>query len=198
MSNSSETEIRTIPSQPEIDWFAAHSPDWMYPNKAPSAVYQKGVLSRGECNRILEEMRLIEAYPFPGCAAVTTEYPRSLGGRCLRKAIEFSHRQNDFYWQFKIDEWAAWMQEYKSGDRYQRHMDSGPGFSRKLTTVILLTPPGEYMGGDLVVYTPRPQMIPCDQGTIVTFPSWTHHEVLEVLQGHRETINLGFYGPPFK
>jgi PKHD-type hydroxylase len=73
------------------------------------------------------------------------------------------------------------------------------GFSRKLTSVILLTDPSEYEGGalSLLIY-PELIDIPKTRGTMVVFPSWLLHQVSPVENGIRQTLNVGFYGPPFR
>ena len=85
------------------------------------------------------------------------------------------------------------------GGGYGMDVDAVAGQTRKLTAVAMLTPPTEYAGGDLELHTPEETfLIPRTQGTIVVFQPWIHHQVTKIHSGVRQTINFGFWGPPFR
>ena len=92
--------------------------------------------------------------------------------------------------------------EYNKGTYFKRHLDNflgKPEYQRKLTFIFQLTDPDEYVGGDLVVYTHRDEeRMTRKQGSLIVFPSYTMHEVEEVLSGTRYSIIGWVLGPDFK
>lgn len=94
------------------------------------------------------------------------------------------------------------MIEYNKGTYFKRHLDNFLGemeYQRKITFIIQLTDPDEYVGGDLVVYTHEDEEIMTrKQGSLIVFPSYTMHEVREVLSGTRHSIIGWVLGPDFK
>ena len=92
--------------------------------------------------------------------------------------------------------------EYNKGTYFKRHLDNflgTPEYQRKLTFIIQLTDPDEYVGGDLVVYTHQDEeRMTRKQGSLIVFPSYTMHEVTEVLSGTRHSIIGWVLGPDFK
>ena len=92
--------------------------------------------------------------------------------------------------------------EYNKGTYFKRHLDNflgKPEYQRKLTFIFQLTDPDEYVGGDLVVYTHQDEeTMTRKQGSLIVFPSYTMHEVREVLSGTRHSIIGWVLGPDFK
>lgn len=88
---------------------------------------------------------------------------------------------------------------YEHSGFYGAHADIGNGLisTRKLSVVIMLTPPEEYTGGELI-FTPHFPRIPKDQGSLVIFPSYLRHQVMPVTSGLRHTLVSWIYGPPFR
>lgn len=94
--------------------------------------------------------------------------------------------------------------EYAEGGHYEWHADT-PVLSgnmharcRKLTVVVMLTPPEEYEGGELLIGFPKHQTAPNSQGTIIVFPSPTLHKVTPVTKGKRYTLVGWCSGPTWK
>jgi len=192
------SELYTIPSTEDLASLSARTPDYMRPNTLPYAAVAPGYLSDVQCDSIIETYMKEEPYNFTSCGATTRECPRPLDS-VLELAVYFTNQVNKIYWQYALDEYpAAWLQTYKSGDSYKVHMDCAAGQSRKLTAVIMLTDSKDYEGGDLrfVDLLSLPKVEP-RRGTIVVFSSWLRHEVTPLTRGFRQTINLGFHGPPF-
>jgi predicted 2-oxoglutarate/Fe(II)-dependent dioxygenase YbiX len=163
----------------------------------PYAVTLPGVLRDEECDEIVEKLNAVSSYEVAHCDAITREI---VSDSCLDMIETVARKAND--WYFKYDLYRgqhSWMQTYMRGDKYQRHMDGSPGQTRKLTAVAMLSHPLSYDGGNLAMYVnPRSYPIPRTRGTIVVFQHWVEHEVTPVTDGLRQTINMGFWGPPFK
>jgi hypothetical protein len=175
------------------------TPDYMRPNHTPLAVVGESYLDDDICDRICEFMDAIESYRFKNCGAITREAPWPLPD-LFDEVIQFATGINNFYWQYELDDKpAAFYQTYTKGMNYQLHMDGNISQSRKLTAVVMLTDPAKYEGGQLELhYHPNKFYVPRTRGTIAVFQPWMLHEVIEVTEGTRQTLNLGFWGPPFR
>lgn len=71
--------------------------------------------------------------------------------------------------------------------------------NRKLSLVVQLSDPEDYEGGELRLYTSyEPTIIRKEKGLIITFPSYTLHEVTPVTKGDRYSLVAWVHGPAFK
>ena len=71
--------------------------------------------------------------------------------------------------------------------------------NRKLSIVVQLSSPDEYEGGELKLYnSSEPDIIKKERGLVVTFPSYTLHEVTPVTKGDRYSLVAWVHGPAFK
>lgn len=71
--------------------------------------------------------------------------------------------------------------------------------NRKLSVVVQLSSPEEYEGGELKLYNSHePTVIKKEKGLVVTFPSYTLHEVSPVTKGDRYSLVAWVHGPAFK
>ena len=141
----------------------------------------------------------------------------------IYKAIQpFVHTANrNAGWNF---EWgwseASQFTIYTKGMHYNWHIDSLPGpyteegpFQgkiRKLTSVLVLSDPKEYQGGELEFqfHAEDPQFNKQRQirvakevapkGSIIVFPSFVWHRVKPVTKGVRYTMPMWHIGYPFK
>lgn len=194
------SDIYTLPDPIKQSLNKKLLPAYMRPNDIPMAVVFRGQLGDDECDAIIEHGMMRRSYKVNGCNAKTRECPRPLDA-VLQGIVNCGMAANELYWGFDIDQApAAWLQTYESGDLYHRHMDASFSQSRKLTAVALLSDPHDYTGGFLTLFDPHDQA--CElvntRGTVIVFPSWTMHEVYEITGGKRQTINMGWWGPPFK
>lgn len=85
---------------------------------------------------------------------------------------------------------------------YDWHQDFGGGQSslRKLTVVTQLSPPGDYDGCELKLFTNQ-EFSPHDfdkQGDTLIFPSWTPHRVTALTRGRRYAMAVWVSGPRFR
>lgn len=189
--------LLTFPSEHSMGLALLNAPAFMRPSPVPYAVSLEGALSHDECDLIQDRLAYLEPYTVPGCGAVT----RECHGDALLNPIETVARNiNSRYFGFDLDEGQhSWLQTYEAGGDYHRHMDGTPGQTRKLTAVAILSSPLSYEGGRLKMYVdPRHFTVPKTRGTIVVFQHWVEHDVSPITVGTRQTINMGFWGPPFK
>lgn len=189
--------LLTFPSQVGMERAYSATPEYMRPSMVPYAVSLEGALSHQECDVIVESLSPIEPYSMPGCGAVTREI---VAAPCLDPIELIARNINDRYFGFDLDPGqTSWMQSYEKDGDYHRHMDGSPGQTRKLTAVAILSSPAVYEGGKLkMIVEPKSFMVPRTRGTVVVFQHWVPHEVTPVTIGLRQTINMGFWGPPFK
>ena len=92
--------------------------------------------------------------------------------------------------------------KYNPGTYFKSHLDTymgTPEYQRKLTFILQLTDPDEYVGGDLIVYTHgKGETMTRQQGSLIVFPAYTMHEVTELLSGTRYSMIGWVLGPDFK
>ena len=190
-------KLETFPTAEELQKRMTSFPQFMRPNGSPFAVWYEGFLSGAECDAIIEEMETHEPYTVRGCGAITRECHED---PVLNTIEQFARGTNGLYWNYDLDPGQhSWFQTYDNGAKYQAHMDGEPGQTRKLTAVALLSDESDYVGGDLrLVVVPKSLWVPRKRGTVVVFLPWMVHEVKPVSSGLRQTINMGFWGPPFK
>lgn len=188
----------TFPGESGLDRAASNVPDFMRPSLVPHAAVLESFLSDEECDEILKIIPFVPGYTVRDCGAVTREIPFDPALDPIERAARIL---NDWYFKFDLDPGQhSWLQTYETGGEYQRHADGSPGQTRKLTAVAMLSHPLEYVGGTLELFSHPPQsiLVPRLRGTIVVFQHWMEHEVRPVTAGVRQTINMGFWGPPFR
>jgi len=92
--------------------------------------------------------------------------------------------------------------EYIGGDHYTWHTDAGnneDNVCRKLTTVILLSDPNDFEGGDFEIFNGDKVDKPFSrQGSIVTMDSKDWHRVTPVTKGVRYSLVMWTMGPKFR
>lgn len=191
--------MQTIPNVASMRRARSGAHDYMRPNMLPSAVVLDNWMAASQCDALVEYMEQQDHYNHEGCDALTREAPMPLAD-VFDPVILAAVTANASQWQFDLDPYpAAWMQSYESGGSYQLHVDQAPGQMRKLTAVAMLSDPADYVGGDLIIrILPHDIPAPKSRGTVVVFPSWVLHYVTPISRGFRQTINLGFWGPPFR
>lgn len=189
--------LYTFPTSVVLERAAAGVPEFMCPDLTPYAAVLEGYLGDAQCDDILERVGRLEPYGVRGCGAVTRECASDPSLDIVESA---ARKLNDWYFRYDLNRGQhSWLQTYGPGDQYQRHMDASPGQRRKLTAVVMLSHPKEYEGGDLGLFViPKEHTVPRTRGTIVVFQPWIEHAVSPVTSGLRQTINMGFWGPPFK
>jgi len=102
---------------------------------------------------------------------------------------QYCQRVNNENWQFKLEDMDhLQFLCYEIGDKYNYHLDLGPGKNmlRKLSIVIPLSPIGAYEGGELLVKIgEKEKSVPLKQGHAILFPSYILHKVTPVTKGQR-------------
>lgn len=91
---------------------------------------------------------------------------------------------------------------YEKEGHYTWHLDllSDPSAPpRKLSTVLMLSSPDEYEGGELQVFTGKePFSLEPKKGRLYVFPSFVLHRVTPVTKGVRKTLVSWISGEKFK
>lgn len=84
------------------------------------------------------------------------------------------------------------------GGFYRWHTDTGHGnlCQRKLTCIVQLTDPAEYTGCRVEVMGFGE--VPVERGSLIVFPSFTHHQVTELVSGQRHCLVGWVSGEPFR
>lgn len=189
--------IHTIPDENLLRQAAATLPPQFRPSLTPLAAVCEAALTADECDAIVVRFDQEEPYTFRACGARTREIEGHAPELELMERI--ARTVNDAWFGYQLDDHiTSWMQTYQSGGDYRMHTDGVPGQTRKLTCVALLSCKAGYSGGELSIVTPdRTYAVPKTRGTLIVFPGWVWHEVSPVKTGVRQTVNMGFWGPPF-
>ena len=92
--------------------------------------------------------------------------------------------------------------EYVGGDHYTWHTDAGKdedNVCRKLSTVILLSDPNDFEGGDFeIFYGDKVEKPFSRQGSVVVMDSRDWHRVTPVTKGVRYSLVMWTMGPKFR
>ena len=111
---------------------------------------------------------------------------------------------NDSIWKFDLNSIIDNIQytEYEgNGGHYDWHLDIGPGTisHRKISIVIQLSDPDDYVGGDLeLMIGSQPTKIPRGKGNVAIFPSFLLHRVVPLISGNRKSLVLWVGGGHYK
>ena len=111
---------------------------------------------------------------------------------------------NNTIWNFELKSIIDNIQytEYEgNGGHYDWHLDIGPGSisHRKISIVIQLSDPDDYVGGDLQIMTGSEYTtIPIGKGNVVVFPSFLLHRVVPLTSGNRKSLVLWVGGDHYK
>jgi PKHD-type hydroxylase len=111
---------------------------------------------------------------------------------------------NDTMWKFNLNSVIDNIQytEYEgNGGHYDWHLDIGPGSisHRKISIVIQLSEPDEYVGGDLEIMAGSDHTkIHRGKGNVIIFPSFLLHRVVPLISGNRKSLVLWVGGEHYK
>ena len=111
---------------------------------------------------------------------------------------------NNAIWNFELKSIIDNIQytEYEgNGGHYDWHLDIGPGSisHRKISIVVQLSDPNDYVGGDLQIMTGSEYTtIPRGKGNVVIFPSFLLHRVVPLTSGNRKSLVLWVGGDHYK
>lgn len=114
---------------------------------------------------------------------------------------------NQNHWKFDLHGFFESMQytvyEDKE-DHYTWHIDtissgSNSFAQRKLSAVVQLSDPDDYVGGDLEILSGNtPTVIPREKGLVTVFPSFMLHRVTPLISGKRKSLVVWVGGPNLK
>lgn len=103
---------------------------------------------------------------------------------------------NHAHFMYDIDGFDAFQYtKYKAKQHYNWHFDAFTefhAFERKISSVILLSDPAKYSGGDFQIVTDgnieKPTSIKPPKGSVIFFASWMPHRVAPVKSGVRKSL----------
>jgi PKHD-type hydroxylase len=110
------------------------------------------------------------------------------------KIADYAKIANKEMWDFDIWGYQDSLQYTNyygdGGGHYDWHLDLGPGLSnRKLSVVIQLSDPNDYVGGDLEMNVGGSILkVPKEKGLICFFPSFLLHRVTPLSSGTRTSL----------
>lgn len=161
--------------------------DEIVKNRVSWTSYQGEVFDAGD-SEIRKDIRKVHVY----------EPPKSMNwfNDLIWSTVQ---KVNKEYWNYDLEgigEPPILLEYIAPEAGYLWHMDlgkKGPSTNRKVLFVVLLNE--EFEGGDLNVFFggENHSTIPLEKGTVVMFPSYTLHEVTEVVKGTRYAI-IGWAG----
>lgn len=109
---------------------------------------------------------------------------------------------NEGRWNFQLSGMHENLQltQYEEGDHYDWHLDNGPGplSKRKLSFVLQLSHPGNYVGSDLELIDSRGHPPVRGLGTLIIFPSYVAHRVTTLERGMRRSLVGWITGEPYR
>lgn len=121
------------------------------------------------------------------------------------KLTQLIDQNNQQYFNFDLTMIETLQFTYYSSQEdgcYKSHIDPlnwRLPHNRKLSVVVQLSDPSEYEGGDLKLHNSyNPVIINKEKGLIITFPSYTLHEVTPVTKGERYSLVAWVHGPAFR
>ncbi len=185
-----------------------------------------GAFTEKQCDRIIAAGRAIEA----GQAALEGDGDEGVTDGGIRRSRTGWIPADDEHWWiyeklgriaeranrrygFELTGFAEDLQftHYdEPGSFYTWHQDGldGEVATRKLSMVVQLSDPSEYLGGELqffdVVHDYDDEQLAnfshfaCQRGTVIVFPSFEYHRVLAIRGGARYSLVCWVTGPPFR
>ena len=120
------------------------------------------------------------------------------------KISEYAMIANQQMWNYDIWGYHDSLQYttyFDRGGHYDWHLDIGPGSisHRKISVVIQLSDPNDYIGGDLQIMTGSEYTtVPRGKGNVVVFPSFLLHRVVPLTSGNRKSLVLWVGGEHYK
>ena len=110
---------------------------------------------------------------------------------------------NDKYWKFQVSSFIdpPRLMSYYEGQHFQSyHADIGQGITsfRKLTSILFLSDPSTYEGGEFEMPGEYIDKATLSKGSLLIFPAYLVHRVSPVTKGERHTLVYRICGAPLK
>ena len=143
----------------------------------------------------------------------------------IDKTIKAASKFNDKFCKYNIDwfglnhemqlanydkpgHWFDWHRDlnFHSYDEHKESIEQGK-YKRKISAIIQLTDPKEYVGGRLQLGTEQEKLRaePNDthqshlqKGSMLFFPSFVNHMVDKLVSGSRQSFTIWYLGPPWR
>lgn len=118
-----------------------------------------------------------------------------------QKIVAAVDQANREFWGYEGEFSASGeIYRYEPGDFFDWHMDLGEGdiAKRKITTLVQLSDPADYEGGELELFCNQPHTASRERGILMIYPSYIMHRVTEVTTGLRFSMGGELVGDPFR
>ena len=167
--------------------------------------HQERLLTAAECDAIIELWNedhghgsaYSESETYISKRTTIVELPTKIHAKIL-KAVT---RANKALWGYAgaYSEYHE-IYRYTPGDFFDWHMDLGADelAKRKVTTLVQLTDPRKYQGGELELFANETHTAGKRRGTLMIYPSYIMHRVTEVTGGMRFSLGGEILGPAFR
>lgn len=108
--------------------------------------------------------------------------------------LQFTQYSEQYQGEYKLHMDLDWLNRSNISSTSQQQ--------RKISTVVQLSDPNDYVGGDFefgndVLERPNPKILR-QQGLMLSFPSFLYHGVTPVTKGKRYSLVGWFEGPPWR
>tara|TARA_R110002074_G_scaffold256483_1_gene428884 strand:+ start:2124 stop:2723 length:600 start_codon:yes stop_codon:yes gene_type:complete len=181
-------------------------------NNCLTYYYFKGGFSPEECTKIIDCFSPVctsNAHVFEHKASELRKtkvcwIPRNSTTQWIYdRLISFTKTANNDMYKFDLtglhDTIQFTLYDSENGEAfYRNHLDLGKNdiySCRKISVSVQLSDGNTYNGADLKI---KGTPVPRDQGCVITFPSFSEHEVTPIVSGKRYSLVLWVYGPHFK
>ena len=184
-----------------------------FKQKILTAVTIPQILTRSQCEMIVSDANIIGMKRAPvlakdGSKVLSTT--RTCASCWLPKAPHFqwiynyiaaiTDDVNTRHYRFDVmDMQQLQVLRYRPGQWFKWHFDTYDGSDRKLTMVINLSAPNDYIGGGLQVEGDWHGVEHCrSQGAATFFPAWMKHRAKAPIWGTRWALVAWITGPAWK
>lgn len=172
-------------------------------NKFIPYFIKKNFLTEEECNEIIR--RGLDSEEFLETSSYNKKKNRFFEFQnnevIFKKISDLIYKVNNKYYKYDMEiSNAVELYKYETGDFFDYHMDLYKGIAsrRKLTFLILLSDPYDYLGGRLHFLSNSETDLPKVRGTIAIYPSFIMHKVTKVESGIRYSLGGECVGEPFR
>ena len=179
-------------------------------DKVERCAFWKNLFSKEECQTIIniaKDKGLIEGKT-PSVSderqsKISWLYPSDNITWVYQRVTDVITTLNEQYFKFDLfglNEGFQFTNYESPSGKYGKHVDREINFPvRKLSISVQLTDPEEYEGGELKLYfEDEGTIVDKTQGTLIMFPSYVLHEVMQVTKGTRNSLVTWVTGKQFK
>jgi hypothetical protein len=186
--------------------YPTQGPSLTMPRVRPYVVFREALSSTAVVD--LAKLKLVKAakrylYRYPSGDTAIEGYasiPYDQFDAVYYRMLEVVTAVNDDAWRLAVSgivEPGKIMAYGQGGERHW-HVDYFDGNASKVTAIVMLSTPKDYLGGGLQMVEGGDVEESLEPGDAVIFPSWMAHRVLRVKGGLRKTAVFWIAGPDLR